>query len=222
MFRMKTLIVMAVIIAALVACGAAYGQGGTNFFLTGRTDGWSGSFATTALGYEFTAAKTTWIVAVGRLKGSGGINQDHLVNIWAVSGQTLLGGAIVNGSSAVDSKGFAYTALSTAIQLVQGQTYRIASDEYIGGDKWLDGQYGGQLGTDSTVATMGFPTMGNTDDLGLYPSVLMNWVPQGWAFVPPTFYTTDTSPVTPEPSSLVALAMGAVTAGGFVIRRKRS
>lgn len=90
---------------------------------------------TGVVGYEFTALRDINVVALGRFAGST-FTQDHPVKIWSAAG-VLLSETIVTPSSEIDSLGWAYSN-ATPVTLLDGETYRIAVDEFNAGDNWVN------------------------------------------------------------------------------------
>jgi len=110
-------------------------NGLTNFFNTLYTGGNTG--LTGSLGYEFTPSQNIGVTALGRAV-SGSMNQNHTIYIWQVSNQSLVCSATVTPSSPTDALGYKYTTLGTTVNLTSGVTYRIVSDERLGGDAWMN------------------------------------------------------------------------------------
>ena len=133
------------------------------------------------LGYEFVPTQNLGVTALGRAV-SGSMNQNHTINIWQVSNQSLVASATVTPSSPTDALGYKYTTLGTTVNLTSGTTYRITSDERMGGDECM---MNNNIGDNTGVATVTQSVWGET--LGAYPTYGDG--DPGNGFVPPTFYT---------------------------------
>jgi len=99
---------------------------------TGDRNNYGGS-----VGYEILVNADIQVTAVGR-PVSGEMNQAHTIYIWEVSSETLLASAEVTPDSPVDSLGFKTAQLGSPIILKAGESYRIVSAEFDGGDMWYD------------------------------------------------------------------------------------
>lgn len=99
------------------------------------------------VGYEFTVDQPEVLMSLSRPIGST-FAQNHQVGVWKVLDQSLVDSVTITPSSpAVD--GFAVESLGTPALLEPG-TYRIASEEFSGGDNWEDA--GVTLSTSSDIA----------------------------------------------------------------------
>jgi hypothetical protein len=179
-----------------------------NTLVTGNRTDYSGT-----VGFSFTADANFTIVDLGRaVNPSAALVDSHLVQLWDNTTDTALGQVTVGPTTPLDALGYADAPLSTPIHIVSGQSYSLTTQEVDNGpDMWgnqasLTGKYDASLITINNAVyssgASGFPD--NTQQPG-----------EGYGV--PTFITA----VTPEPSSCVLAALGAI---GLIVaaRRRRS
>lgn len=92
---------------------------------------------TGAVGYEFQCLADITVIAVGRPL-NGEMYDSHMIYIWSVGSTELLAAAEVTPKSPLDELGFKVARLDTPVMLKSGESYRIVSSEYAGGDQWYD------------------------------------------------------------------------------------
>lgn len=89
-----------------------------------------------SLGYSFTANQNLAVTSLGYYDSNrDGLATTHFVGIYDAN-QTLLGSAAVGGSSVLNGD-FRYSALSSSINLLTGQTYFIVGTTTGAADGWV-------------------------------------------------------------------------------------
>jgi hypothetical protein len=113
--------------------------------VTAVTPGPSLTSVTAQAGMRFTTGATgQHVSALGRYKVAGNTGS-HVVSLARADQSTVVSVTVNSATAAVDSTGFQYAALATAIDLTANTTYYLISAEAAGGDQF----YG--LGTKVTV-----------------------------------------------------------------------
>ena len=162
---------------SLVATGVYTITPFTNFFTASYNTGVSTSSGT--FGYEFIPSQNIVVTALGRAV-SGSMNQNHTIYLWQVSTQSLVASAIVTPASPTDALGYKYTTFGTPVNLTNGTTYRITSDESEGGDPFM---FVGSISNHTALATVTQSVWGFAS---VYPTIANGDPDNG--YVPPTFY----------------------------------
>ncbi|MHB9131659.1 MAG: H-X9-DG-CTERM domain-containing protein [Armatimonadota bacterium] len=139
---------------------------------------------TGTLAYRFTPVADITIEALGRVVIAAGMSQNHTVQIWRVSDQRLMAGAIITPTSSTDTVGFKYKPLFEPVTLRSGVSYYIGSSETSGGDKWLsDLSLAGQHRTIATISGLCYAN----GPAGTYPGNY--YAGADTVYGPATFYT---------------------------------
>ena len=114
----------------------ATATGGVKSFITFPTTAPRNDFAG-AMGFRFQVSSPINVARLGRMYVSGN-SQDHVIKLWiSTNTSTPLASATILNSSATDGNGYKWVQI-TPITLTPGNTYAIAIDETVGGDKWKD------------------------------------------------------------------------------------
>jgi hypothetical protein len=103
----------------------------TNFF----NQLYSGTRTSTpwSVGFELIPSTALTVHALGR-SVSTSMSQNHTLQIWRVSDQTLIASIMITPDSSTDSLGYKYAVLSRPVTLLSGVAYRFTTQEYQTGD----------------------------------------------------------------------------------------
>jgi len=135
MMRRFLVLAFCIVLTGVLA-GSIYAEEMDSFFKTvcdpTRND-YSG-----VTGIEFTANEDINVLAIGRPVTST-FTQDHTVTLWRTADQEKVAEVVVGPNSAVyevENGNYAYAMLDAPVMLPAGETYRLMSEEFAGGDNW--------------------------------------------------------------------------------------
>ena len=89
-------------------------------------------------GIEFTTNEDINVLALGR-PVTIIFKQDHTVTLWSTGDKKVIGEVVVGPNSKkfkVENGDYAYEFLKSPLKLPKGETYRLLSEEFQGGDNW--------------------------------------------------------------------------------------
>ena len=89
-------------------------------------------------GIQFTMNEDTYVWALGR-PITIIFKQEHTLTLWRVSDEEIVAEVVVGPESpvyGVSNGTYVYEMLDSQIQLVEGESYRLMSEEFSGGDNW--------------------------------------------------------------------------------------
>jgi hypothetical protein len=132
------------------------------------------------VGYRLQVTTQTTVTALGRAVQAGSMTGNHTVRLWRDSDQSIVASVVVTGSSPTDLLGYKYEMLGTPVTLATGN-YRIVSEEFQGGDKWMDEQ------PLSDCKSWAYVIANTAKSDGLYPT--SSGGKAGWGYGPATLYT---------------------------------
>jgi len=166
MMRRFLVLAFCIVLTGVLA-GSIYAEEMDSFFKTvcdpTRND-YSG-----VTGIEFTANEDINVLAIGRPVTTT-FTQDHTVTLWRTADQEKVAEVVVGPNSPVyevENGNYAYAMLDAPVMLPAGETYRLMSEEFAGGDNWAT-CYMATPGTDITdVASINGIPYGPT---GQYPT----------------------------------------------------
>lgn len=174
------------------------------------------------LGWEFTVSSPIEVTELGKylLNDNTTLSQASLAGIWLQGGELLASVTIPTTTQAVlDAAGqkVVFQALSTAIILQPGNSYRIGVEEFSGGDPYgrtNDGLTASAIAASPINLGVGVFTQ---HPVGFaYPETSFGLPGQNY-FGPNMEFSTLAS--VPEPNSLVLLLTGAAAIFGLTVRR---
>lgn len=132
--KLSILIILTLLTTLLV--GNLYGEEMESFFKTVEEptrNNYSG-----VTGIEFTMNEDTHALAFGRPVTTT-FEQEHTITLWQTEGQEAVAEVVVGPDSPkyeVENGTYVYEMLESSIELEEGKTYRLMSEEFSGGDNW--------------------------------------------------------------------------------------